>query len=301
MQTIAERYDTASGTRAKFEPVAVTLQDQDRWAGLRLEQWVGQGGEMPETVLFQHGLLINFETLWSSHVHWSGMRPRRGDLAPGTFSLFPAHHAYHGDGKGSWRGMAIAIAPELVQSVFTQPGGGSVELKPGFGLSDPFLLQTCMALAQDVREGYPCGAIYGETLAVALAAHLRRNYAADPRGDSDDPDAADPRRQRVRQYILDQLHERLTLAELAAFSQLELYPFARWFKRAFGMAPHQYILAARVDKARSLLRGTRTSLVDVALQCGFNSQSHFASTFRRVVGVAPGVYRSMARKWSEPG
>jgi len=245
-------------------------------------------------------LLINFETLSSSHVHWYGMRPQRGDLAPGTFSLFPARHAYHGDAKGSWRGMAVGIAPELVQSVFAQPGGGSVELKPGFGLSDAFLLQTCLALAQDVREGYPCGAIYGETLAVALAAHLRRSYAADPRGDSAEPDAADPRRQRVRQYILDQLHERLTLAELAAFSQLDLYPFARWFKRAFGVAPHQYVMASRVEKAKALLRGTRTSLVDVALQCGFNSQSHLASSFRRVVGVAPGVYRQLARQRSAP-
>lgn len=291
MQTSAERFDTTSASRAKFEPAAVTLQDHGMWPDLMLEQWESAGGELPETVLFQHGVMLNLEPLSSTHIHWSGHRPVNGDFAPGSFGIFPAGLPYSGHSRGRSRSLVLGLAPGFLQSVFPAKGAGAVELIPGSGLTDGLVWQAAQALANDVREGYPCGPLYGQSIALALAAHLRRRFAADPRLPVENPGAADARRRRIRQFILEQLHERLTLADMAAFVQLDVYSFARWFKRAFGMPPHQYVLAARIERAQSLLRGSRVSLVEIALQCGFSSQSHLASTFRRVVGVAPGAYR----------
>lgn len=296
VQTFAERFDTTTASRTKFEPEAVLLQDQGLWPGLRLEEWRGSGGEMPETVLFQHGVMLHHEALTSARIHWSGHRPVTGDFAPGSFGIFPAGLSYSGHARGRWRGVVLGLTPGLVQAVSSSPGARTVELVPGNGIRDGFVWQASLALAADIREGYPGGAIYGESIAVALAAYLRRHHAADPRLQVERIEAGDALRRRVQQFILDQLQEKLTLAEMAAFVQLDVYSFARWFKRAFGMPPHRYLTAARIARARTLLLRTELSLVEIALQCGFSSQSHLSSAFRRFAGIAPGSYRARGRE-----
>lgn len=291
MQTIAERFDVTTSSKAKFEPDAVTLQDANFWPGVRLELWEGDGGELPETVLYQHGLMFNLEPLKSARIRWSGYRPAVGDFSRGTFGIFPAGVPYSGHSRGAWRGVVVALEPSLVETIVPATGLRQVELIPGHGYDDGFIWHASQALAADVREAYPSGPMYGESIAIAMVAHLRRLYAADPRLPEEHLVAADAKRMRVRQFIHDQLHERLTISDMAAFSQLDLYSFTRWFKRGFGMPPHRYVLHARIEKAKAMLLDPRAKLVDVALQCGFGSQSHFASTFLRVVHVTPGAYR----------
>jgi AraC-like DNA-binding protein len=43
-----------------------------------------------------------------------------------------------------------------------------------------------------------------------------------------------------------------------------------------------------------MLRGSETSLADIALACGFADQSHFTRTFTRVFGISPGAWRKLA-------
>jgi AraC family transcriptional regulator len=59
-----------------------------------------------------------------------------------------------------------------------------------------------------------------------------------------------------------------------------------------GVSPYRYVLTARIDKAKRLLRGSRLGVLDVALATGFADQSHFAKTFRRVTGAVPTAYRA---------
>jgi AraC-like DNA-binding protein len=67
------------------------------------------------------------------------------------------------------------------------------------------------------------------------------------------------------------------------------FHLARGFAREFGLPPHAYQIALRVERARALLaRGLRA--VDVAAAVGFADQSHFARHFTRAVGVTPGRY-----------
>jgi len=49
----------------------------------------------------------------------------------------------------------------------------------------------------------------------------------------------------------------------------------------------------RVERAQDLLREGRTALANVARQVGFETQSHFTSVFRHIVGVTPKRYREM--------
>ena len=90
----------------------------------------------------------------------------------------------------------------------------------------------------------------------------------------------------------DNLHEELKLAALARYMEMDVYAFSRWFRRAFGVPPHRYVLEQRVQRAQALLRAGGGPLTEIALQCGFYSASHFSTVFRRQVGVTPSAYRA---------
>src|SRR2546430_4978601 len=59
-----------------------------------------------------------------------------------------------------------------------------------------------------------------------------------------------------------------------------------------GMTPLQFVTRQRITRAQQLIRETSRSLIDVGLEVGYTSPSHFAQVFRRVVGVTPTEFRS---------
>jgi AraC-like DNA-binding protein len=84
-------------------------------------------------------------------------------------------------------------------------------------------------------------------------------------------DAALPREKlhAVIKYIDENLDTDLTLAQMAAAAHLSAYHFARQFKAATGLPPHQYVVTRRVERAQQLLRKSDLSLADVAASAGF--------------------------------
>ena len=61
-----------------------------------------------------------------------------------------------------------------------------------------------------------------------------------------------------------------------ADARLSVYHFARQFKAATGLPPHQYVIALRVERAKRLLQeGSDLSLAEVAADAGFSDQSQF--------------------------
>ncbi|MEO1692592.1 MAG: helix-turn-helix transcriptional regulator, partial [Cyanobacteria bacterium J06631_6] len=67
--------------------------------------------------------------------------------------------------------------------------------------------------------------------------------------------------------------------------------FATQFKQAMGISPYQYVIKQRIKKAKYILRQQKFSLVEIALSCGFSSQSHFNRVFRQQVGTTPKKYQ----------
>ncbi|WP_304169658.1 helix-turn-helix domain-containing protein [Lonsdalea britannica] len=98
-------------------------------------------------------------------------------------------------------------------------------------------------------------------------------------------------RQRIRALIDARLAEPLTLADLAAEAGLSEFHFARMFRHSEGMAPHQFVMQVRLERAHHLVRHTALPMTDIALACGFSSSSHFSQRFRAAYGVTPSVMR----------
>lgn len=96
----------------------------------------------------------------------------------------------------------------------------------------------------------------------------------------------------VLAFIEENLAQPLTLAELAGRAALSEYHFARMFRQSMGLAPHQYVMQRRMEKAKALVQHTTTPLTDIALACGFNSASHFSNRFRSMTGITPSQLRA---------
>ena len=93
------------------------------------------------------------------------------------------------------------------------------------------------------------------------------------------------------EYIEKNLGSKLKVCELADMLAFSTGHFSRAFKRTFGVPLMMYVFGRRVERAKSMLRGTRDPLTEIALSCGFADQSHLNRTFHRVVGMSPGLWR----------
>ena len=85
--------------------------------------------------------------------------------------------------------------------------------------------------------------------------------------------------------------EDFSLERLLAQTGLGKLHFQRLYKRAAGVSPSCYHINLRTNVARRLLRETKKSVVDVALDVGYATPSHFAQLFRRATGLSPSDYR----------
>jgi AraC family transcriptional regulator len=149
----------------------------------------------------------------------------------------------------------------------------------------------------ELASGGPGGPLAAESLANVLAVNLLRHLSA-PRRLERGRDGVLPRGRlrAVLEYIEEHLESGPSLAKMAAVVRLNPYHFARQFKAATGLPPHQYVILRRVERARQLLQaGKDLSLAEVALHVGFSDQSQLSHHFKRLVGVTPGQFRTPSR------
>jgi AraC-like DNA-binding protein len=95
------------------------------------------------------------------------------------------------------------------------------------------------------------------------------------------------RLRRLEEYIDENLHRRIALADQARSVGLSPMHFAAQFRAAKGCRPHDYLVLKRIERAKSLIASCDRPLVEIALAVGFQNQSHFTTVFKRVTGQTP--------------
>lgn len=86
---------------------------------------------------------------------------------------------------------------------------------------------------------------------------------------------------------------------MAAAAGLTRMHFAAQFRAGTGLRPHEYLFRRRIGRAQEMLIVAGKSVVDVALSVGFQTQSHFTTTFARYVGQTPNAWRlAQGVRWS---
>ncbi len=92
-------------------------------------------------------------------------------------------------------------------------------------------------------------------------------------------------------WALEHLSQPLTIGDLALRQHVTPRTLIRRFHAATGTSPIQWLLAQRVQRARSMLESTDEPLSRIAGQCGLGTEVNLRHHFARLVGVAPTQYR----------
>lgn len=156
---------------------------------------------------------------------------------------------------------------------------------PVIGAIDPVTLNLALNL-----EVFAQGeTLYRETMYRALAAHLSQSLTPQTnylRG------IEDRRLRRALSYIHDHLSDDLSLEHMADVAAISPYHFSRAFKEATGKSPLQYVIKARIDWARVLLKTTKLTVAEVCYRVGYQDLSRFGQHFKRLTGTTPAKFRT---------
>ncbi len=101
------------------------------------------------------------------------------------------------------------------------------------------------------------------------------------------------RLRRVIDFIEANLHETLTLEQLAQVAGLSVFHFSRVFRRATtGRSPYHSVCQRRVLKAQAMLMAVEWPIHDIAAACGFARHANFCAAFACARGLLPSAYGS---------
>ncbi|WP_191485619.1 helix-turn-helix domain-containing protein [Pseudomonas sp. FEN] len=213
--------------------------------------------------------------------------------SPDKLCILPAEHQSGWVINGSIRLAHLYFSPEqfalgCVTLLDREPR--ELQLQEHTFLDDPQQARRFRQLI-DLNWDEPAERLLGSSLAHELLDHTLLNQVGLRQGLRLKGGLAAHQRRLLAEYIDSRLDQPLSLGELAGLCALSEYHFARMFRQSFGLAPHQYVLARRLERARVLLRGGVQPLGEIALACGFASASHFSNRFRQILGATPGEYR----------
>lgn len=136
------------------------------------------------------------------------------------------------------------------------------------------------------------GRLYAESLSIALASYLARNYAGKKYPMKERQKFSPTTLGKITAYITDHLDANLSIGELAKLVHLSPFHFARIFKASTNRTPHRFVTEQRVLQAQRLLLRTGLGIADIAHRTGFSSQSHLSTVLRKELGITPSALRA---------
>ncbi len=218
-----------------------------------------------------------------------------GLYGKGDFSITPAEAPFFARWDNDDHLVQIRIASSFIQEVAREVlamNSDRLEVIPEFQTRDPRLEAIALLLLTELKQENLGGRLYIESLANLLAVQLLRQYSTS-KPHLSVYEGGLPQRQllQVLDYIHDHLEQDIKLADLAKLLGMSQFHFSHLFKQAIGIAPYQYLLKQRIERAKQLLKQTDQSVMEIAFSCGFSSHSHLSKQFRQITGLTPTAYR----------
>lgn len=223
--------------------------------------------------------------------HFSGAGPGRQRLTPGTLVLVPAQrvHACNPEAGTAWSYQMLYLDAQWLQrlrlesGVAAQSPGSAASITHDQALYRQFCQLTALLFST-------ASALEKETALVAFIGD--HDFAAFAPLAMAPPTATDTLGlAHLLEPLADEQLAQMNLERLASLAGLGRYALIRAFRASTGLTPHAWLLNARVNRARRLLREGH-ALAEVAYTLGFADQSHFQRVFKAHAGTTPGAFRS---------
>ena len=299
------------GNAVPASPTRKFLSSQEAgWTSLQIQAFEGHGIMEAFDTTASPDLLVVVATKGQGEVEcFSDGCWRGAAYYPGIGGMTPSGQTrrlrWHPCGPKALETLHLSIPTDVFTGAADQYRrlGARVQEQPLNTLSffDPTVSQVARSLERAVRAAAPD--LYAQSAAQFLATHLLSlqsewgNIAQDTRR----PGKLGTRRlTHVLDYMNTHYKEAVSLDQLATEAGVSRFHFARLFKEAVGVAPHQHLVRIRMDVAAFLLGTTESSVLEVALACGFQSAAHFTAAFQKHFSQTPSSYREKLPGRSAP-
>ncbi|MBW4655976.1 MAG: AraC family transcriptional regulator [Kaiparowitsia implicata GSE-PSE-MK54-09C] len=279
----------------------LAFADQGKgWRTIEVEQVQYPAGEGTCHFGDRHVLCLSLSPRPVRMLQFRENKTHTGLYRKGDISLNPADIPLFARWDQADHYVQIQIGAQFLQHVAQETFDHvpqRLEIIPEFQIRDPQIEAIGLLLLDELTRDKTGSQLYIDSLANVLAVHLLRQYTSThPRRLSSHPGGLTQRQLlRVLDYIHEHLDQAIKLADLAHLLGISHFHFSRMFKQSTGVAPYQYLLLQRVERAKQLLTHTDQSIVDIAFQCGFNSHSHLSKQFRQLTGTTPTAFRATHR------
>src|SRR5262245_16592811 len=254
---------------------AAAASDRLGWVGLESARYVAApDSDFDLPPLSHHWLILLTRPPEKLDLLYDGVR-RHVPPAAGSILLVPAGSATHWRWSGGKASLHIHLPLSLVERVAAEAfelDPSRLSIPPLDGVQLPQLRAAMLAVDDELTAEGAGGDLAAESLANVLAVQLIRHVRS-PRRNDRGRDRVLPRGRlrAVVEYIQEHLDAGPTLDQMAAIAQVSPYHFARQFKAATGLPPHQFVIARRIERAQQLLQQDGdASLADVAARAGFS-------------------------------
>ena len=241
----------------------------------------------------QHTIVVYLQSETGS-VRQIGDTKRTGNINYGDVAIIPAYtnHWQKAEFQTS-EVIIITIAPEILSHLArVKTKVRRVEVLPHFARPNLLIQSIALNLKAEFDSGN-CALSYIESLYNALMMHLLNNHA-EKRYYQEQNSAGLPayKLKQALDYINNNIDKSIKIQDIAKVIGISQYYFCRLFRESMEITPYRYVIQQRIAKAKLLIEEDKMSLLDIALECGFSSQSQMTHHFQKLVGTTPKVYRN---------
>lgn len=214
-------------------------------------------------------------------------------LRPGTVTLIPSTCDGQWGMEGCLEISHVYLSDKRLQFCAESfEKAKRVELIGRLGFEDPSTARVLALLSEEAQNQSAATLFLDEALDLLCLQLIRRHSAFPDNCGKRPARGLTPKQLRlVTGYMRDHLDRDIALEELAGLVHLSRFYFCTAFRLATGRRPHEWLMIARMERARTLLKDLSLRVIDVGLAVGYQTPAAFAAAFRKVVGVTPSHYR----------
>ena len=255
----------------------------------------GEGDFHSET---NHTLFVNQTSRPINYLQTQDGKTYNGLYHHGDMLITPANTPLFVRWEGDENCLQIQLPEAFLKRVAEETlgkNGDYLNLVPTFQCRNKQLEAIATLLMAEIQQGQSSSLLYLDSLANVLAVQLLRNYGKNSvQLASYEGGLPIYQLNQVLDYIDAKLAEKIKLADLANLLNMSQFHFGRMFKQSMGISPHKYVIQQRIERAKNLLTQNDLAVIDIALDCGFNSHSNFSKQFLKVMGMTPKTFRSQS-------
>lgn len=251
----------------------------------------GTAGTVIDPATPEYSLILLLQTAPLFRVGFN-RPPRWLAVSPGSLLCTPPDADCEFIGEADGKCLCILIPKARVED-FAQATCARIDIQEEEVFRDPALVQQLATLWHALTTEGPLTRLHADKVMIAVLETMARRTGSlskrSPQGIRERLSAHTLR--HLCEYIEHNLADDIDVTMMAGVANSSPAHFARAFAATVGMTPFRFVMARRLERAWKLLQHTRRSTLDIALEVGFKSPSHFTARFHHEFGVTPRTVR----------